>query len=62
MSSRKDYIKYKTEIFVSKEGYYTKRRILIDKGKLSEYFLDELWENDSIDNKLLKQKKEAKAE
>ena len=56
MSSRKDYIKYKTEIFVSKDGLYTKKRVLIDKGELSEHFLDELWENDFIDNNLLKSK------
>ena len=60
MSSRKDYIKYKTEIFISKNGLYTKKRILIDKGKLSEHFLDELWENDSIDNNLLAEKEAKK--
>ena len=57
MSSRKDYIKFKTEVFYSKEGYYTTRRTLIDKGKLSERFLDDLWENDSVDDRLLKRGK-----
>ena len=56
MSERKDYVKFKTEICYTKDGKYSVIRKLIDKGKLSEKFLDDLWDNDSIDDMLLSQR------
>ena len=55
MDKKKDYVKFETEIFYNENEFYTTKKTLLCKGKLSEHFLDELWEKDSLDDKLLKQ-------
>lgn len=47
---KKDYVKFEIEYYYDKEGLFQSKKKCIEKSdKISEKFLDDLWDNVSVD-------------
>lgn len=59
INKNEDYVKFEVEYFLDEDGDYCYKRKVIEISKrISEGFLDDLWDNNSINENELKLQKE----
>lgn len=57
VNKKKDYVKFEVQYWFNKDGHFCKTNKCIEKGNLSNSFLDSLWDNEYIDKRDLKVQK-----